>query len=188
MDGGSFRTPQPDRRVVSRSEPTARPQEVPQPIAEEPKPVHRAPSRQAPTKEKKSSKRPLAAVIIIAIVLILGVVGWYALSGKKNAGAAIDTSKYQAVSLTDGQLYFGKLTVVNDDYLKLTNVYYLKPQSGEDTTEAAKNTNSFNLIKFTDVIYGPEDEIVIAKSQVLFYENLNPEGKVAKGIDQLNNK
>lgn len=191
MDGGSFRTPQPDRRVINRAdraEPAARQPEQPQPVIEEPKPVHRsAAAPRQPKEEKKSSKRWILPVVIVIIVALLAVGAWFAWSNTQSKTTAIDTSKYQAVSISDGQLYFGKLSVLNDGYMKLTDVYYLQPQANDSTSDSSDSTNSnFKLAKFTDAIYGPEGEIIISKDQILFYENLQPDGKVAQLIDEYN--
>jgi ABC-type Zn uptake system ZnuABC Zn-binding protein ZnuA len=40
------------------------------------------------------------------------------------------------------------------------------------------------LIKLGSEVHGPEDAMMIAKAQVLFYENLKPDGKVAQSISK----
>lgn len=40
------------------------------------------------------------------------------------------------------------------------------------------------LIKLGDEIHGPEDEMILSKDQVLFYENLKTDGKVAQSIEK----
>jgi len=192
MDGGPFRVPQPadNRRVParpeSRSEPTSwQPEEQPQPVKVEPKPVHRTLPPVSTAKEK-SSKRfllPIIAFVVLAIILVAGFFAW---QNSKNTAMAIDSSKYQSVFFTNGQVYFGKLKPFNDEYMKLTDVYYLQTQAtGDDSENPQQTTNSsgdVKLIKLGDEIHGPEDEMVISKSQVLFYENLKTDGKVAQSI------
>lgn len=191
MDSGPFRAPRPadtDRRVVNR-EPQQR-QPEPQPIADEPQPrTHATISRKAPIQEvvKPSKKRFLIPGAIL-IVIILIVLGWTIWNTKQNAVTGIDGSKYQAVFFTNGQVYFGKLSSSNNSYLKLTDIYYLQTQSTDDSknpqqtsTDATSNTQ---LIKLGDEIHGPEDQMTISKDQVLFYENLKADGKVAQSIQK----
>jgi len=197
MDGGPYRTPQPaDRRVISRAESSRRPVEVAQTEAPqqttrvEPKPTQYAsetPSR-AP-KSRKSFKKRFLLPFVIFLILLLGFGGWFAWSNIQSAKTGIDAGKYQAVFFTNGQVYFGKLQSFNNEYLKLTDIYYLQTQAGGETdSENPQNTstdqNNVQLIKLGDEIHAPEDEMIISKDQVLFYENIKADGKVAKSIEQ----
>jgi len=136
-------------------------------------------------------KQKLSAWIIAlgaALIVAVATVGWVLYSSTHGA-TGIDTNKYQAVSFADGQLYFGKLQRVSRDYFTLSEVYYLQPQTADaaqaDTVQnATTNQNNFKLIKFSDVIYGPEDKMMIPKEQILFYENISSSGKVAQLIKQ----
>jgi hypothetical protein len=139
-------------------------------------------------KKRRPLKRIILAIVIVLVVAGLGFFGWTALNNKNQATApAIDTSKYQAVFFTNGQVYFGKLQAFNDQYLKLTNIYYLQTQTASTTGSSNPQTSSSDsgnvqLIKLGSEIHGPEDQMVISKDQVLFYENLKPDGKVAQSI------
>jgi len=189
MDGGPFRAQQPaDRRVISR--PERRQQEEPQPVKVEPTTVHRAAPPHQAKREKKSFKRFMLPMVAI-IIVILGVVGWFAWSNmQNNTGAAIDGSKYQAVFFPNGQIYFGKLKQVNNEYMQLTDIYYLQAPASAETDDSknpqktSTDQNNVQLIKLGDEIHGPEDKMVISKDQVLFYENLKPDSKVAQSIEK----
>ena len=187
MDGGPFRGQRPvERRAASRPEPAYRQPEEPQPASEPPKPVHYAAAPRHVAKEGKPLfKRFLWPVVV---VIILGVAGWFAWSNMSSGGTAIDGSKYQAVFFTNGQVYFGKLNAFNSGYMKLTDVYYLQSQQASSTKDSSNpqatsaDQNNVQLIKLGDEIHGPEDEMIISKDQMLFYENLKPDGKVAQSI------
>lgn len=195
MDSRSFRPQRPsDRRVINGSDTTARRQSE-ESVSSVSDDSHRvAPSTtHASSNKNSSSRKRRPAILIAAFVLgiVTGIFGFIAWSGLQNTqGVSIDGSKYQAVSFTDGQLYFGKLRSVDGQYMKLTDVYYLQPQSEDGNSnsnnnlQTSTNQNNFKLTKFTDVIYGPEDEMIIAKSQILFYENLDTNGKVSQLIAQ----
>ena len=69
--------------------------------------------------------------------------------------------------------------------LQLTNIFYLQTQSSSSSTNpqtTSTDSSSVQLIKLGDEVHGPEDSMVIEKSQVLFYENLKSDGKVAQSI------
>lgn len=192
MDGGPFRAQRPaDRGTTSRAESTRRQPEEPEPVKEVPaKITHRTPASHRAPKEEKSLKRFLLPLIAIIAVVIISIAGWFVWSNTRTAGGtAIDSSKYQAVFFTNGQVYFGKLQLFNSEYLKLTDIYYLQTQTGaegdsENPQETTTDQNNVQLIKLGDEIHGPEDEMIISKEQVLFYENLKPDGKVTQSIDK----
>lgn len=193
MNGDPYRTPQPaDRRVINRSGQVAyqRAEEQPQPVSEEqPRAVPRSSASHRATKsEKPSSKKGLWWTLAVLFVVILAVTGWFIWSSNKSADTGIDSSKYQAVFLTNGQIYFGDLHAYNDEYLRLTTGYY--PQAkASDTDDSANakstaNASGIQLIRLGDEVYGPENEIFISKKQILHYENLKSDSKVSQLIEQ----
>ena len=103
----------------------------------------------------------------------------------------IDSSKYQAVFFTNGQVYFGKLKNQGSDYLHLSDVYYLQTNADATSENPQQSTSTdqgnVQLIKLGDEIHGPEDEMIISKDQVLFYENLKTDGKVSQSIQEYKN-
>lgn len=188
MDGGPFRAPrsqETDRRAISR-EPAQQQRTQPQPIAEESRAPYAAPTRQTQKKVKSFKKRfIIPGAILLALVLLFA--GWIAWTNTRNGLAGIETNKYQAVFFTNGQVYFGKLSQLNDKYLKLTNIYYLQTQStgSEDANPQSTSSSAsgdVKLIKLGQEIHGPEDQMVIARDQVLFYENIKSDGKVGQSI------
>jgi hypothetical protein len=192
MDEGPFRAPQPaERRVPSRQEATPRQVvEKVEPVKETPHVTRRVeiPPIDEPKKRRSFKKGIILAVVILAL-LAAAFFGWSAWSKAQNsAKTAINTSEYQAVFFTNGQVYFGKLEAFNNDYMKLTNIYYLQTQSSTSTSNStnpqnsATDSNNVQLIKLGSEIHGPEDQMVISKQQMLFYENLKPDGKVAQSI------
>ena len=193
MDSGPFSTPQPnERRAVSRPEPSYRPKD-PQPAAvpEEPRTVRRAPAPHA-NKPKGRLARILVPIVIAVVVIAIAACGWWFWQRSQNPDSAINHSEYQAVFFTNGQVYFGKLNSFNGEYLKLTDIFYLQASSSSDSANPQQTTTdsqtNVQLIKLGDEIHGPQDEMVIARDQVLFYENLKPNGKVAQSIAKYNSQ
>ena len=124
------------------------------------------------------------AAMLIAVSLV--VLLWFANKayGDLNADSAVKTKQYQAVFLTNGQVYFGKVSHVDKSYVKVTDIYYLQVQQTvqpKDATAAANN-QQVSLAKLGGELHGPEDVMYVSRQQVLFWENLKTDGKVAKAI------
>jgi hypothetical protein len=128
-------------------------------------------------------------IVLVGSALLLAVVSLFiGLSGGVNTEAnKIDTSKYQAVFLNGGvtsgsvsySTYFGHITKLNDNYVVLKNVYYLTDQSTQN------GQSSPQLTKLgCQQLHSPYDEMVINRTQVAFWENLQDSGKVVQAIKQ----
>ncbi len=145
-------------------------------------------ARHTSVPKKSRNKKKLTLWIIGAIIALALLVGGLWLY-KNTIGSPIDRSRYQAVFLTNGQVYFGKLSN-SGGYYKLSNVFYLQAtQSSTDDAstnpqQAAKADSGVQLIKLGNEVHGPEDSMVIEKNQVLFFENLKKDGKVVESIDK----
>lgn len=136
-------------------------------------------------KSKKKRKWPLFLIGVIILVVVL-VGGYFA--KQAISPSPINKDKFQAVFLTNGQVYFGRLTR-GHGYYKLSDVYYLQNKTGEDTNasdQLGSNTD-VELIKLGNEVHGPEDVMIIESSQVLFFENLKNDGNVVKTIQQHQN-
>ena len=159
---------------------TVTPQQQPTQLSQ----VHTAPTKQSMSKGKIIA---IALAILLFIGLIIGLIWW---QGRNTVSAHIDNSRYQAVFFTNGQVYFGKLAVLSDGHYKLTDIYYLQSQDateGDNPQETSEDGSSdVQLIKLGSEIHGPEDEMVMSKEQVLFFENLKTDGSVAESIQEYN--
>lgn len=149
-------------------------------------PIAAAPSpRSRPTETLWQAKKPWIVAGIILLVFLIGLMSWrlYATS----TSSLIKNDRYQAVFLTNGQVYFGKLSKVNDQHFRLTDIYYLESNNdltGTKSESAAKNNQSATpqLLKFGKEIHGPENEMIISEKQILFFENITSDGTVGKAI------
>ncbi len=121
-------------------------------------------------------------IIIVVALAVLAVLNFYSTS----TASTIDTSKFQAVFFTNGQVYFGKLQILNSSYMKLNDVWYLQTKSSSTSTPVqqttAQSSNDVQLVQLGGEIHGPTDQMVINKDQVLFFENLKPDGQVTQTI------
>jgi len=157
--------------------------------------VHTSAQGGAPVNAKrKQMRKPIIGGLILLVVVIALVLGTFLVLTKTGAigteKTSVNKNEYQAVFLTNGQVYFGKLADVRGDYLALNNIYYLQVdssiQSGTTaaTTTAAATSSDSNvqLIKLGNELHGPEDSMQISSKQVLFWENLKSDSKVSQAI------
>ena len=145
------------------------------------------------SKKKKLSSSQLVAgallfgvAILATLVLVFMVVG-----GSKGLDSAVKKGKYQAVFLNsqDGQVYFGKLAAYNQQYYKLTDIFYVRVENkiqpeGQQQATSTASQQSISLAKLGNELHGPEDEMFISKDKVLFWENLKDDGQVVKAITE----
>ncbi|MEK7622054.1 MAG: hypothetical protein AAB415_02650 [Patescibacteria group bacterium] len=139
---------------------------------------------------KRSSSAPLVIIILIILAVVLG---WWFLSGRSQGGLSTSGAMgdYQAVFLTNNQVYFGRLTETSDDYVTLTDIFYLQVNQPLQPAPSAGGaiaapTPNVNLIKLGAELHGPTDWMKINREHILFIENLRdePESKsqVLEGI------
>lgn len=134
-------------------------------------------------------RRPIAFMVltIIFILIMFGSILISAFVVKSTLTSEVSTpdrSKYQAVFMTNGQVYFGKLTGVTSHYQTLTDVYYLQVQQDVQPAPAAGSDSTISLTKLGEELHGPTDKMNIAQDQILFWEDLKDESAVAKAIEQ----
>lgn len=93
-------------------------------------------------------------VFVMALALVYGGLMVFKKSPvavKGGSSAAIDSSAYQAVFLTNGQSYFGKVSNPEGQYVSMNDVYYLMPkqasadQNGNDIQDLQKKLNDSSL-------------------------------------------
>lgn len=97
-------------------------------------------------------------------------------TGEEN----IDKSAFQAVFLKNDQVYFGKITKLTETQVVLTDIFYL--QDGTAGGDANNTTGSVSLVKLGDELHAPQDTMYIERAELNYWENLKPDGQVAKAI------
>lgn len=144
--------------------------------------------------------------IVLAVVVLVVIIGAILFRDKlfpgKDEGTATQTeeqklSGYQAVFLTNGQVYFGKLSDVSATYATLNDIYYLQVTQppvqqasqgtgGQPTTAQtqaqAQSQAQLSLVKLGNELHGPVDEMKINRDQILFFEDIKEDGRVMTAI------
>jgi hypothetical protein len=113
-------------------------------------------------------------LVLIALILVVLVVRTQLFRAgistlfAPSAAEAIDRSSYQAVFLTNGATYFGRLQEQGDQWFLLTDVFYL----------TASDESGTQLIKRGSEAQGPKEPMIIPRDQILFIENLRDDGDI----------
>lgn len=120
-------------------------------------------------------------IIFSALVLLLALywIGYF--------GARPNEDAWQAVFLTNGQVYFGKLETINRNFVVLTNIYYLqvsRPLQQPENAQQDEQQPNLNLIKLGDELHGPEDAMYIERKNIMFWENLKNNSNVVRAIEE----
>lgn len=190
IGGGLPRTPNlADRRATPRSAQLQRgPEEAQLPVPDsrsmQQQPV--MPSGGTPTNQRPSRwKNVVFTVITLLLLGVIGALVWFGF--RSNIDSTINHDRYQAVFLSSGQVYFGNLELMDSNYMRLTNVFYIQSDTATEDSEGVDSVNdsNFKLIPMGDEVHGPESEMIIVRDQVLFFENLKPNSKVSELIGQL---
>jgi hypothetical protein len=102
-----------------------------------------------------------------------------------------DKGKYQSVFLTNGQVYFGKITYYDSSYVELSDIYYLQVipvlQQGEENNQnnnknPQEQKSELSLVKLGNELHGPTDRMIINRDQVVFVEDMKDDSKVTDAI------
>jgi hypothetical protein len=145
---------------------------------------------------QKSNMGWVAAAVVgvlIVVALIAGAMYWKSQMQGSSSLSGVNSKQYQALFLTNGQVYFGKLAQSDSKTVNLKDIYYLQvqqtvqPKPNESPEETAKN-QKISLAKLGGELHGPEDAMYVDRSQVLFWENLKGDGKVVEAIKDYKNK
>jgi hypothetical protein len=126
-----------------------------------------------------------AFALLLCLVIIIGALALLFNFGDSRESKAIASTKLQTVFLNNGQVYFGNIKTLNDKYLDLTGIYYLRTNSTSTAaTPTTTTSGDVSLVKLGCELHGPYDEMIINRAQVTFLENLKDTGQVAKAIAQ----
>lgn len=165
-----------------------RPTPAPASVAPERKEERSSKNSKVPTGAGPQWLRILSAILLVGVVVLLvGIILAVNRSNNDNESKFVNTSDYQAVFLNNGQVYFGNIQDLTSSYVRMTNIYYLTQSNSSSSSSSNNNSssNNYSLVKLgCQQIHDPLDEMVINRSQVTFWENLNNSGKVTSSIKQ----
>ena len=136
-------------------------------------------------KDKNRMTRLMSIVLLFSVTLLaVGVLLMLTFGTSSNDESKyINKDKYQAVFLNGGQVYFGKIGDFTSRYMTLTDIYYLRVNQ-QVQPGSQQTSNDVSLAKLGNELHGPEDSMVINRSEVQFWENLKDDGQVVKAITE----
>ena len=153
---------------------------APQPTATKP-----APKAKKNLKDYRVLKVLSIVLLFTVTILMLAVICYLAFVRPQNKQSKyVDSSKYQAVFLNGGQVYFGKITALNAQYTSLADIYYLRVNQQVQPNGNTQNQNDVQLVKLGCELHGPQDQMVINREQIIFWENLKDDGQVAQAVSK----
>ena len=142
-----------------------------------------------PRRDREGGTSSALSKVLAALLIVvsLATLGWFTSKalGATMADAGVKGKKYQAVFLTNGQVYFGKVSKVDNSYVKLNDIFYLQVQQQVQPKDDKQTQQpQVSLAKLGGELHGPEDVMYISRQQVLFWENLKDDGKVTNAIKE----
>lgn len=122
----------------------------------------------------------LSRLTILALALVFGFFWWW---GTALTGFDKD---WQAVFLSNGQVYFGQIEKQNQVEVVMKDIYYLQvTRPLQQTAEGEQQANAqgeLSLVKLGNELHGPTDAMHINRDQVLFVEDLKDDSNVVTAI------
>jgi hypothetical protein len=121
--------------------------------------------------------RKIALIGLLTMFLILAV-SCRDLSKGTPAPPAIEATKYYAVLLANGSVYFGQLEGLGTPYPVLKDVYYIQSNVNQETKAVANA-----LVKRGKELHQP-DRMIINEKAIIFVEPVGPDSRVAQLIKE----
>jgi hypothetical protein len=128
--------------------------------------------------------------MVLLLVVALAVLCLARMAYDRYSTWSMAKSDYQSVFLTNGQVYFGKMSF-RDGWVVMSDVYYLQvtedlqPASADGTpSQPANPQQNIQLVKLGNELHGPQDTMYIDRDKVLFWENMKDDAKVLQSIRQ----
>lgn len=151
-------------------------------------------SSAASGKKPKSDTSWLKGLVTLIVVLIIIGGGIYLIATYTGVGGgpfsptARLSANWQAVFLSNGQVYFGKIIKINKETVVLRDIYYLQVvtqplQRSAEGEIIQQEEQRLTLIKLGNEIHGPKDEMIINRDHVVLMEDLKDDGRVVTAIN-----
>ena len=131
-------------------------------------------------------------VTLIVVLIIIGggiylVSSYTGIDRNLLPGATTFKSEWQAVFLTNGQVYFGQVTKMDVEFIHLDDIYYLQVVNLQDTIGQPPDVQQqpeqrLTLIKLGNEIHGPQDKMLINRDHIVIIEDLKDDSRVVTAI------
>ncbi|MBI3495229.1 hypothetical protein HY065_01225 [Candidatus Berkelbacteria bacterium] len=95
-------------------------------------------------------------------------------SGKSTASYSLTKSGYQALVLSNDQVYVGKISNLGDQFVKVDEAYLLI--ASESTSDKGKT--DLKLIKLEEGVHGPTNAMLVNRDHIALVEDLRSDSKL----------
>lgn len=138
-----------------------------------------------------SHRAPRAGSNLGAVLaaLVLGLLlGGFAMSllstgdddgGGDTFAGVIDSSRYQAVILSNDKVYFGRIDDASDEFFQLDNAFFLRETRADAEAEPERS-----LLPVNREIHAPDNTMLIRKDEVVLVENLAEDSPILTEINR----
>lgn len=110
-------------------------------------------------------------LVILAVVLAAGTLA----AGMENFSAAKNYSRYSAVYLSSGDMYFGVLSWAPKPHL--SNVWLIQRQVDQS------NQTQLSVAQFTKAFWSPVDEIYFNPKQIVWWSRLRNDSQMVMAMN-----
>lgn len=143
--------------------------------------------------EKKIIKRIFIGVFVFMIIVALDQSYKFTSAFRNDIQTK---SKWQAVFLSNDQVYFGHLSQYGINYWRLDNAHYIKvtkvpvaPSAAQDPKAKTNSQdqqpqfeNRTSLVKLSDDMHEPENTLYIPKENILFWQDLQNSSSIVQTL------
>lgn len=124
----------------------------------------------------------MVALLFSVTMLTVAVISFLMIVKQNEESQFVAKDRMQAVFLNGGQVYFGHIKALNNKYVGLTDIYYLRVSQQVQPKQGEQSQQDISLVKLGCELHGPQDQMLINRDQIVFWENLKDDGQVAKAV------
>ncbi|MBL7141480.1 hypothetical protein ISS21_00015 [Patescibacteria group bacterium] len=132
-------------------------------------------------KKKNIGGKKGVALLIVGIIILVIIIVFLVLT---IFVSPIKGGAWYGVFLTNGRTYFGHIVKQNSQVVVLKDVYYLQVQQLAPTEEEQQPQSQLSLVNVADELHGPESEMQISRTHILYIQKLKEDSQVAMTIEQ----
>ncbi len=141
------------------------------------------------TRARKSPKDYKKAILVLTTLIFVLILIFTSISFWQN-GTVRNTiqllkyrGSYQAVFLNNGQVYFGNIVELTNEYVILEDPYSIKVQQTQADEDGETTGSEVKLLSIEDEFYKPEGYMLIERSGILLIEELQDTSQIIEIIE-----
>jgi hypothetical protein len=137
-------------------------------------------SHRAPREPRRSLLPAVLASLVLGILIGGAAMAFFNSSTKDKGdafGGVVDTTRYQAVILSNDKVYFGRISSASDEFYRLQNAFFLRETPGANGADPVRA-----LLPVNREIHAPENSMLIRSSEVVLVENLAKDSPILTEI------